>query len=332
MRRITYREALREALQEEMRRDASVFLLGEDIGKYGGVYAVTRGLYEEFGEERVKDTPLAEAVIAGAAAGAAAVGARPVAEIMYINFMTFCMDQVVNQAAKMRYMFGGKIKVPMVIRTQGGAGSFCAAQHSESLESWFIHVPGLKVVMPSTPYDAKGLLKSSIRDDNVVIFIEHNLLYNTKGHVPQEEYLLPIGAADVKRQGDDVTIITYSRMVLAVLDAAEELAKEGISAEVIDVRTLSPLDIDTITASVKKTGRVVICEADCKTGGVGAEILSRIVESAFDYLDGPVVRVAGRDTPIPYCPVLEKIAVPDKDEIIEAVKGLLQKIDYGKGA
>jgi len=332
MRPITYREALNEALREEMRRDPSVFLLGEDIGKYGGVYAVTKGLFEEFGEERVKDTPLAEAVIAGASAGAAAVGTRPVAEIMYIDFMTFCMDQVVNQAAKMRYMFGGKIKVPMVIRTQGGAGTFCAAQHSESLESWFIHVPGLKVVMPSTPYDAKGLLKSSIRDDNVVIFIEHNLLYNTKGHVPEEEYLLPIGAADVKRQGDDVTIITYSRMVLTVLEAARELDKEGISAEVIDLRTLSPMDIDTITDSVKKTGRAVICEADCKTGGVGAEISSQIVERAFDYLDGPVVRVAGRDAPIPYSPKLERIAVPGKDEIIEAVKKLLCKTDKKNGA
>ncbi len=322
MRQITYRDALKEALQEEMRRDPSVFLLGEDIGKYGGVYAVTKGLFEEFGEERVKDTPLAEAVIVGAATGAAAVGTRPVAEIMYVDFMTFCMDQIVNQAAKMRYMFGGKVKVPMVIRTQGGAGTFCAAQHSESLESWFIHVPGLKVVMPSTPYDAKGLLKSSIREDNVVIFIEHNLLYNTKGQVPEEEYLLPIGAADVKRQGDDVTIITYSRMVLTVLEAAGELANEGINVEVIDARTLSPLDIDTIATSVKKTGLVVICEADCKTGGMGAEILSQICEHVFDYLDGPVVRVAGRDTPMPYSPILEKIAVPDKDEIIKAVKNL----------
>ena len=322
MRQITYRDALKEAMQEEMRRDPLVFLLGEDIGQYGGVYAVTKGLFEEFGPQRVKDTPLAEAVIVGAATGAAAVGARPVAEIMYVNFMTFCMDQIVNQAAKMRYMFGGKIKVPMVIRTQGGAGTFCAAQHSESLESWFIHVPGLKVVMPSTPYDAKGLLKSSIRDNNVVIFIEHNLLYNTKGPVPEEEYLVPIGAADVKREGDDVTIITYSRMVLTALEAADELAQNGINAEVIDVRTLSPLDIDTITDSVKKTGYVVICEADCKTGGVGAEILSQVSEHAFDYLDGPIVRVAGKDTPLPYCPELEKIAVPDKNEIIKAVKKL----------
>ena len=322
MRQITYRDALKEAMQEEMRRDPSVFLLGEDIGRYGGVYAVTKGLFEEFGPQRVKDTPLAEGVIVGAATGAAAVGTRPIAEIMYVNFMTFCMDQVVNQAAKMRYMFGGKIEVPMVIRTQGGAGTFCAAQHSESLESWFIHIPGLKVVMPSTPYDAKGLLKSSIRDNNVVIFIEHNLLYNTKGDVPEEEYRVPLGSADIKRKGDDVTIITYSKMVLTALEAADELAKNGINVEVIDLRTLSPLDIDPVVESVKKTGYAVICEADCKTGGVGAEILSQISEHAFDYLDGPIVRVAGKDTPLPYSPVLENAAVPDKDEIIKAVKGL----------
>ena len=323
MRQITYKEALKEAMREEMIRDESVFLLGEDIGKYGGVYAVTKGLFDEFGPQRVKDTPLAEAVIVGAATGAAAVGARPVAEIMYVNFMTFCMDQIVNQAAKMRYMFGGKIKVPMVIRTQGGAGTFCAAQHSESLESWFIHVPGLKVIMPSTPYDAKGLLKSAIRDDNVVIFIEHNMLYNNKGPVPEEEYLLPIGVADIKRKGDDVTIISYSKMVFDALEAAEELAEGGISAEVIDIRTLNPLDINTIIESVKKTGRAIICEADCKTGGVGAEILSQVVENTFDYLDASVKRVAGVDTPIPYSPLLEKIAIPDKDDIIKAVKEIL---------
>lgn len=324
MRQITYREALKEAMREEMTRDPDVFLLGEDIGKYGGVYAITKGLFEEFGPDRVMDTPLAEAIIIGAATGAAAVGARPVAEIMYINFMTFCMDQIVNQAAKMRYMFGGKITVPMVIRTQGGAGTYCAAQHSESLESWFIHIPGLKVVMPSSPYDAKGLLKSAIRDNNVVIFIEHNLLYNKKGEVPEEEYLVPIGKADVKRQGDDVTIVTYSKMVLTALEAAEELAEGGISAEVVDLRSLSPLDIDTIVESVKKTRRVIICEADCKTGGIGAEVLSQICENAFEYLDKPIVRVAGKDTPLPYSQVLEDIAVPDKNEIIKAVKKIVE--------
>ena len=320
MREITYREALREAMREELRRDPNVFLMGEDIGKYGGAYSVTKGLFEEFGDKRVRDTPISEAVIVGAAAGAAAVGTRPVAEIMYVDFMTFCMDQVVNQAAKMRYMFGGKIKVPLVIRTQGGAGTFCAAQHSESLESWFIHVPGLKVVMPATPYDAKGLLKSAIRDDNVVIFIEHNLLYNTKGPVPEDEYLIPMGLADVKREGSDVTLISYSRMVLAALEAADELARAGISAEVVDLRSLSPLDIATVANSVKKTGRAIICEADCKTGGVGAEVLARIDEEVFDYLDAPVVRVAGRDTPIPYSHVLEKLAVPGKADIVSAAR------------
>jgi len=325
MREITYREALREAMQEEMRRDPAVFLMGEDIGRYGGVYSVTKGLLKEFGDKRVLDTPISEAVIAGAGTGAAAVGARPVIEIMYVNFMTFCMDQIVNQAAKMRYMFGGKIKVPLVIRTQGGAGTYCAAQHSESLEAWFTHVPGLKVVMPATPYDAKGLLKSSIRDDNVVIFIEHNLLYNRKGQVPQDEYLVPLGVADIKREGQDVTVITYSSMVSVSLEAADELAAAGISAEVIDLRTLRPLDMATILNSVQKTGRVVVCEPDCKTGGVGAEIVSQITERAFDDLDAPPVRVAGRDTPIPYSPALEKLAVPDKHEIVKAVNGLFNR-------
>ncbi len=306
-------------MQEEMRRDPSVFTMGEDIAVYGGVYSVTKGLLEEFGDERVLDTPISEAVIAGAGTGAAAVGTRPVIEIMYVDFMTFCMDQIVNQAAKMRYMFGGKIKVPLVVRTQGGAGTYCAAQHSESLEAWFTHVPGLKVVMPATPYDAKGLLKSSIRDDNPVIFIEHNLLYNQKGPVPEEEYLVPLGLADIKREGEDITIITYSSMVSVSLAAAEELATAGIRAEVIDLRTLYPLDIETILQSVRKTGRVVICEPDCKTGGVGGEIVSQITEYAFDYLDAPPIRVAGRDTPIPYSPALESIAVPDKNELTKAV-------------
>ena len=326
MREITYRDALREALREEMRRDSLVFLMGEDIGTYGGVYSVTKDLAKEFGVGRVKDTPLAEAVIAGAGTGAAAAGTRPVIEIMYIDFMTFCMDQIVNQAAKMRYMFGGKIKVPLVIRTQGGAGTFCAAQHSQSLESWFIHVPGLKVVMPSIPYDAKGLLKSAIRDDNVVIFIEHKLLYNTKGKVPEEEYVLSLGKADIKREGEDITLISWSKMVLSSLEAAEELAKEGISVEVIDPRTLSPLDIETIVTSVKKTGLVVICEEGCKTGGVGGEIWTQITEHAFDYLDAPVIRIAAKDTPIPFSPILERATIPDKSRIIEEIKSAVKKM------
>jgi pyruvate/2-oxoglutarate/acetoin dehydrogenase E1 component len=323
MREITYREAIREALIEEMEKDPMVFLLGEDIGIYGGAYAVTKGLLEKFGDKRVKDTPLSEAVIAGAAIGAAACGTRPIAEIMYIDFMTFCMDQMVNQAAKMRYMFGGKMKVPLVIRTQGGAGRFNAAQHSQSLEAWFVHVPGLKVVMPSTPHDAKGLLKSAVRDDNPVIFIEHKLLYNTKGQIPDGEYTIPLGKAEVKRKGEDVTIVSYSRMALLALEAADELSSCGINPEVIDLGTLSPMDIETIVGSVKKTGRVIIVEEDCKTGGVGAEILSRINEEAFDYLDAPIIRIAAKDVPLPFSPILENMAIPNKESIVEAVKRIV---------
>lgn len=323
MREITYREAIREALAEEMRSDKSIFLLGEDIGVYGGVYSVTKGLLEEFGPRRVLDTPLSEAVIAGAAIGAAMIGTRPVAEIMYIDFITFAMDQIVNQAAKARYMSGGNVKVPMVIRTQGGAGRSTAAQHSQSLEAWFMHTPGLRVVMPSTPYDAKGLLKASIRDDNPVIFIEHKLLYGTKGEVPEEEYTLALGRASIKKQGNNVTLVAYSRQVLFALEAAMELANEEISAEVIDLRTLNPLDIDTIVNSVKKTGRIVVCEEDCKTGGVGGEICAKIMENAFDYLDAPVVRVAAKDVPVPYAQILEVATIPNKDNIIKAVKRIM---------
>lgn len=323
MREITYREAIREALTEEMRGNKSVFLLGEDIGVYGGVYSVTKGLLEESGPERVLDAPLSEAVIAGAGVGAAMIGTRPIAEIMYIDFITFAMDQIVNQAAKARYMSGGNVKVPIVIRTQGGAGRSTAAQHSQSLEAWFMHTPGLRVVMPSTPYDAKGLLKTSIRDDNPIIFIEHKLLYNTKGEVPEKEYTLALGKADIKRQGDDVTLVAYSRQTLFALEAATELANEKISAEVIDLRTLNPLDIDTIVNSVKKTGRIVICEEDCKTGGVGGEICAQIMENAFDYLDTPVMRVAAKDVPVPYARNLEAATIPDKDSIIKAVKRIM---------
>jgi pyruvate/2-oxoglutarate/acetoin dehydrogenase E1 component len=324
MREIAYRDALREALREEMRRDPMVFLMGEDVGVFGGIYSVTKGLMDEFGEKRVRDTPISEAIIVGAGTGAAAVGARPVVEIMYIDFITFAMEEVVNQAAKMRYMFGGKIKVPLVIRTQGGAGLCAAAQHSQSLEAWFVRIPGLKVVMPSTPYDAKGLLKTAIRDDNVVLFIEHKMLYNTRGNVPEEEYTLPLGVADIKRKGKDVTLVTWSRMVLFALEAADMLAKKGIEAEVIDLRSLSPLDMNTVIASVKKTGHVVICEEGCKTGGVGGEICARIVEQAFDYLNAPVARVAGKDAPIPFSPVLEKKAIPDAALIAESIESLLE--------
>lgn len=322
---ITYREALNQALREELKRDPQVFLLGEDIGIYGGAYGVTQGLLEEFGEERVKDTPIAEAGIVGVGIGAAIVGMRPVVEIMYIDFMGICMDQINNQAAKIRYMFGGKTKVPLTIRTEGGAGRTLGAHHSQSLEAWFIHIPGLKVVMPATPYDAKGLLKSAIRDDNPVIFIEHKMLYNTKGEVPDQDYLVPLGIAEIKKEGKDVTLITYSRMTLFSLEAAKELEEEGISVEVIDLRTLLPLDIKTIVNSVKKTNKVVIVEEDCKTGGTGAEIGMQIVENCFDYLDAPIKRIAGADVPMPKSPVLENFAIPSKESIIKGVKEIISR-------
>ena len=320
MREVHYRQALNEALSEEMERDERVFLMGEDIGIYGGAYGVTRGLYEKFGEERVRDTAISEAVIAGAAAGAAMTGMRPVAEIMYIDFSTIATDQIINIAAKSRYMFGGKTTVPLVIRTQGGTGRGIAAHHSQSLESWYVHIPGLYVVMPSTPYDAKGLLKASIQNDNPVIFIEHKMLYGMKGPVPEEEYTVPLGAADIKREGGDVTIIAYSRMVLLALSAADELAREGIGCEVIDLRTLKPLDIKTILESVKKTGKAIVVSESCKTGGVTGEIASQIMEMGFDHLDAPVVRVAGADVPIPMSPALEEVAIPQVSNIVEAVK------------
>lgn len=316
----TYAQALDEALKEEMRRDKTVFLLGEDIGLQGGAFGVTRGLLKEFGPERVRNTPISELLIAGAAVGAALGGYRPIAEIMYIDFSTLAMDQIVNQAAKMRYMTGGKVKVPLVIRTQGGGGRGSAAQHSQSLEAWFVHIPGLKVIMPSTPYDAKGLLKTAIRDDNPVIFIEHKLLYPLKGVVPDSEYSIPLGKAEVKREGKDVTIIATSLMVHKALSAAKNLEKEGIDAEVIDPRSLVPLDKETLVNSVKKTGRAVVVHEACKRCGIGAEIASSIMEKAFDFLDGPVVRVAGANTPIPYNMTLEKLARPDGKNIVNAVK------------
>ncbi len=321
---LTYREAIQEAMQEEMRRDGGVFLLGEDIGLHGGPYKATKRLYEEFGDSRIMDTPISESAIAGVAMGAAMAGLRPIAEIMYIDFMTLCMDQVVNQIAKARYMSAGQIELPLVIRTQGGAGRSSAAQHSQSLEAWFIHVPGLKVVMPSTPYDTKGLLKTAIRDNDPVVFIEHKSLYGISGEVPPVEYLIPFGQADIKHTGKDVTIITYSRMVHVSKEAADELEETGTSVEVIDLRSLNPLDIETIVESVKKTHRVIIVEEDCKTGGVGAEIGFCINEHVFDYLDAPMVRVACRDIPIPYAPNLEGEALPDKISIIKAVRAMIR--------
>lgn len=323
MREITYREAIREALREEMRRDPSVFLLGEDIAEFGGSYKVTQGLLDEFGPERVRNTPISEAAIVGAALGAALVGMRPVAEIMYVDFMGIAMDQIVNQMAKIRYMFGGKARVPTVIRTQQGTGRSSAAQHAQSLEAWFVHVPGLKVVQPSTPYDAKGLMKASIRDDNPVIFLEHKLLYAEKGPVPEEEYIVPLGKADVKRPGKDVTVVATSRMVLRALNAAKDLEQEGIDVEVIDPRTLAPLDEDTILESVKKTGKLVVVHEAVRRCGFGAEIAATVAEKAFDYLDAPIKRVTALDTPMPFNPKLEAFVIPDEDKIKRAVRELV---------
>jgi len=320
MREITYRQALNEALDEELARDSGVFLLGEDIAIYGGAYGVTVGLWEKYGDERVMDAPISEPAITGVGLGASLLGLKPVVEIMYIDFIGLCMEQLNNQVAKIRYMFGGKCTVPFTLRTEGGAGRTLGAHHSQSLESWLMHVPGLKVVMPATPYDAKGLLKSSIRENNPIVFIEHKMLYNTKGPVPEGEYTVPLEKAEVKRTGKDVTILSYSRMLLFSLEAANALAKEGIDAEVIDLKTLAPLDRETISASVRKTNRVVIVEEDCKTGGAGAEIGMVVMEDSFDYLDAPPHRIAGADVPMPKSPVLEKLAIPSVETIIAGVK------------
>ena len=321
MREISYRDALKEALREEMLRDPTVFLIGEDIGRYwGGAFKVTKGLAEEFGEERVRDTPISESAIIGVSVGAAMTGMRPVAEIMFGDLTTLAMDQIANQAAKIRYMFGGQAKVPLVIRTPFGGGVNIAAHHSQCLEAWFMHVPGLQVAVPSTPYDAKGLLKTAIRNDNPVVFCEHKLLYPIVGPVPEEDYTIPFGVADLKREGTDVTIIATLYMVHKSLNAAEALQKEGINVEVVDPRTLVPLDKETILNSVKKTGRVVIVTEDCKTAGVSAEIAAIIAEEALDYLDAPIKRVTTPDVPIPFSPPLEQYVIPDEKRIVKAVK------------
>ncbi|MFH1950486.1 MAG: alpha-ketoacid dehydrogenase subunit beta [Pseudomonadota bacterium] len=324
MRKIKYREAISEALREEMKRDDRVFLLGEDVGQFGGVFQSTATLWDTFGPSRVMDTPISEQAIVGAALGAALVGLRPVAEIMFVDFTSLAMDQIANQCAKFHFMTGGQAIVPVVIKTQGGAGFGDAAQHSQSLEAWHTHIPGLKVVMPATPFDAKGLLKASIRDDNPVVFIEHKLLYLTEGPVPENgNDIIPIGKADIKREGKDVTIITWSKMVLDSLEAASALEKEAIDVEVVDLRTLRPLDLETILESVKKTGKVVIVHEACKTGGFGGEIAALIVENAFDYLDAPIKRVASLDTPIPYASPLYRAVIPDPDKIIRGVREIL---------
>jgi pyruvate/2-oxoglutarate/acetoin dehydrogenase E1 component len=322
MREIEYREAIKEACIEEMDRDPKIFLIGEDIGEYGGAFRAYKGLLEKYGPERVINTPISEQAILGGAVGAALTGSRPIAEIMFIDFCALAMDQIVNQAAKINFMTGDALHVPMVLRTQGGSGTGIAAQHSQSLEAWFYHIPGLKVVMPSTPYDVKGLLKTAIRDNDPVVFIEHKTLYLSKGEVPKEEYSIPFGAADIKREGKDVTVFAYSAMVLKALAAAEELSKEGISCEVIDPRTLVPLDIDALIKSVKKTNKLVVLSEAVERGSIASDIVAIVNDKAFDYLDGPVKRVCGLNTAIPYNSKLEKACVPSKDTIIEAIRGM----------
>ncbi len=326
MREITYAQALKEAMSEEMRRDENIIFLGEDIGVYGGAFGVSRGMLEEFGEERIRDTPISELAITGCAAGAAMTGLRPIVEIMFSDFITLAMEQLVNQAAKNRFQFGGQASVPMVLRAPGGSGTGAAEQHSQSLEAWVCHVPGLKVVIPSTPYDAKGLLKASIRDNNPVVFLEQKLLYRTKGEVPEveDEYIVPLGKADIKRSGTDVTIITYGRMVQRCLAVAEQFAQNGVEIEVIDIRTLVPLDRECLIRSAKKTGKVLVVHEACQTGGYGGELVSTIVDSdAFFYLDAPVKRLGGLDVPIPYNPNLEAQVVPTEEKITAAVRQLL---------
>ncbi|MFQ5915544.1 MAG: alpha-ketoacid dehydrogenase subunit beta [Nitrospinota bacterium] len=324
MREIMMWEALREALAEEMRRDKKVFVLGEDI-VLGYVWSVTRGLIDEFGPERVRDTPISESAIIGASVGAALMGMRPVPELQFSDFMFVCMDQLVNQAGKTRYMFGGQLSVPMVVRLPSGGYFNFGATHSQSLEAMLMHAPGLKVAMPSTPHDGKGLLKSAIRDPNPVAFFEHKALYKVKGPVPEGEHLIPLGEADIKREGTDVCIIALSLMVSKALAAADLLAEEGISATVLDPRTLVPLDKAGIAEAVKRTNRVVIVEEGCKTGGVGAEISAVINEEAFDYLDAPIARVAAHDAPIPFSEPLEKYVLPDEGRIVAAVRKVVER-------
>ena len=320
---LTYADALREALREEMLRDPSVVLMGEEIGIFEGVYKVTRGLLKEFGPQRVMDTPISEAAIAGAAIGAALAGLKPVAEIMYMDFLPIALDQIATQAAKMHFMSGGKLKVPMVLRTQYSLGRVHGAQHSQFFPSMLFQVPGLKVVLPSTPHDAKGLLKAAIRDENPVVFIESGVLYKAKGPVPDGEYVIPLGQCDVKKSGDDITIVAVSRVVTEALAAAAKLEAQGITAEVIDPRTIQPLDLATILASVKKTGRLIIASDDVRCGGIGSEISAQVIEEAFDSLDAPILRVAAPDMPIPFSPTLEQAYMPNAQKIIEAAKKLI---------
>jgi len=323
MKEIRYIWAVNEAIKEEMERDDKVVLIGEDVGTPGGSFGATRGLYDHFGPERIFDTPISEAAITGLAAGAAACGLRPIVEIMFMDFMTICMDGIVNQIAKMRYMFGSQFKVPVVIRTPSGGGLNAGPQHSQSLEAWFAHVPGLKVVMPATPYDVKGLLKSAIRDDNPVVFIEHKALHALKGSIPEKEYLVPIGKADIKKKGTDVTVVAVSKMVHESLKASEILAEDGINIEVIDLLTISPWDRETIFGSVAKTHRLVIAHEAVKNFGVGAEISAAVSEEILDELDAPIMRVGAPFVPIPFS--LEKAYLPNAEQIIAAVKKTMER-------
>jgi len=320
---MTYREALNQALREEMLRDEKVFLMGEEIGLFEGSYKVTAGLYKEFGPKRVRNTPIAEDTIVGLAIGAAMAGLRPVVEIMTINFSLLASDQIINNAAKIHYMFGGEINVPLVVRTPGGSGQQLSCQHSQSLEVFYAHIPGLKVLAPATPADAKGLLKTAIRDPDPVVFIEHLALYNTRGEVPEREYTLPIGQAQVLREGRHLTIVGHLRMALVALEAANRLANEGIEAEVIDLRSLRPLDTATVASSVRKTNRCVIVEEDWLRYGIGAQVASDIYEQAFDDLDAPILRLGGVETPMPYAKVLERNAIPTVDDVIWAARRVL---------
>lgn len=324
MARITMREAISQALWEEMERDPNVFILGEEVGVWGGTYAVTKGFYDHFGPERVKDTPIAENAILGAAIGAAMVGLRPVAELMTINFAFSAMDYIVNQAPKLRYMFGGQFKIPLVIRAVGGGGRQLGATHSQTPDAVFAHFPGLKVVSPGTPEDAKGLLKSAIRSDDPILFIEHATMYQVRGEVPEGEYLIPIGKSKIQRPGRDVTIVTYAKGLELSLKAADELAKEGIEVEIVDLRTLRPLDMEPVLESFKKTNRAVIVEEGWRSYGVGAEVAARIYEQAFDYVDAPILRVAQKEVPLPYNRTLEQAALPQVADVVAAVKEVLK--------
>jgi pyruvate dehydrogenase E1 component beta subunit len=320
---MTFAQALNHAHRLEMQRDPNIYVAGEDVGVYGGIFGVTGGLLDQFGAKRVRDTPITESAIVGTAVGAAAAGLRPVIELMFVDFIGVALDQLYNQAAKMKYMFGGKAKLPITLRTTCGAGMGAAAQHSQCLEAWFMHIPGLKVVLPSTPYDAKGLLISAIRDDNPVVFLEHKMLYGTQGEVPEESYAIPLGKADIKREGKDITVVTTAMMVGRALSAADKLAGNGISLEVVDPRTLSPLDEETILNSVKKTHRLLIVHEEVKFAGSGAEIAAMVAEKAFDYLDAPIVRVGAPFTPVPFSPPLEQEFIPNEEKIIQAAKKMM---------